>query len=192
MSMVRLTLASAAILATLAMPAAAAPAAGEPAPALVVPLVDGTRFDLGALRGKVVIVNLWATWCPPCRKEMPALDAFYTRFHARGVEVVGISVDRKRDRKAVLKAARAVHYPVALLADAVTNGFGKPAVLPVTYVVDRAGIIRGVLTPDSGAVTESSLERVVSPLLPVPFTSSVRRGAAPPRAPRRRGPPRRG
>jgi len=172
------TLTSVAILATL--PAAGAPRAGEPAPALVVPLVDGARFDLGALRGKVVIVNLWATWCPPCREEMPALDAFYTRFHARGVEVVGITVDRKRDRKAVLAAARAVHYPVALLADAEKNGFGKPAVLPVTCVVDRAGIVRAVLTPDSGALTEGSLERAVAPLLSVPFTSSVRRESAPP------------
>jgi hypothetical protein len=59
-----------------------------------------------------------------------------------------------------------VHYPVAILADAVTNGFGKPSVLPVTYVVDRAGIVRAVLMPDAGPVTEDTLERAVLPLLP--------------------------
>jgi len=184
---IRPALTSAMILAALARAAAGGPAIGEPAPALVVPLVDGNRFDLGALRGKVVIVNFWATWCPPCRKEMPALDIFYTRFRARGVEVVGISADRKRDRKAVLAAARAVHYPIALLADAGASGFGEPRVLPVTYVVDRAGIVRAVLTPDAGSVTEIALERAVTPLLSVPLTSGDRRGDAPLRAPQRRG-----
>ena len=179
MTTIRSPLTSAVILATLARAAAGGPAAGEPAPGLIVPLVDGARFDLGALRGRVVIVNFWATWCPPCRAEMPALDAFYARFHARGVELVGISVDRKRDRKAVLQAAHAVHYPVAILAEAGTNGFGRPGALPVTYVVDRAGIVRTVLTPD-GALTADALERAVAPLLSVPVTSSGRRESAPP------------
>src|SRR5271169_6421012 len=133
---IRITLRSALMLAYLAGPAVAAPAAAEPAPALVVPELDGARFDLAAFRGKVVIVNFWATWCLPCRAEMPALGAFYSRFHARGVELVGVSVDQKRDRKIVEKAAQAMHYPVAILADAEANGFGKPAVLPVTYIVD--------------------------------------------------------
>ena len=166
MTTIRILLTSAWILAALAGPAVAAPAAGERAPALVVPEIDGARLDLAAFRGKVVIVNFWATWCPPCRAEMPALDAFYARFHARGVQMVGVSVDHGRDRKAVTKAAHAVHYPVAILADAVTNSFGKPSVLPVTYVVDRAGIVRAVLMPDAGPVTEDTLERAVLPLLP--------------------------
>lgn len=157
---------SAWILAALAGPAVAAPAVGEPAPALIATEIDSTGFDLAAFHGKVVIVNFWATWCPPCREEMPAIDAFYARFHAQGVEVVGISVDRSRDRDDVIKVAQTVHYPVAILADAKTNDFGKPAVLPVTYVVDAAGIVRAVMTPDKVPVTEDALERAVTPLLP--------------------------
>jgi peroxiredoxin len=160
------TLSSALILAALAGGAVGAPAVGEPAPVLVVPEIDGTRLDLAGFRGKVVIVNFWATWCVPCRAEMPALDAFYVRFHARGVELVGISVDHKRNRRTVIKAAQSVHYPVAILDDAETNGFGKPAVLPVTYIVDPRGIVRAVMTPRAAAVTEDALERAVSPLLP--------------------------
>ncbi|MFZ0693126.1 MAG: TlpA disulfide reductase family protein [Alphaproteobacteria bacterium] len=166
MTTIRIALTSAWILAALAGPAGAAPAAGEPAPALVIPEIDGAHFDLAALRGKVVIVNFWATWCPPCREEMPALDAFYARFRTRGVEVLGISVDRSRDRQSVIEAAQAVHYPAAILADAETNGFGKPAVLPVTYIVDPTGIVRALMTPDTTAVTEDALERAVTPLLP--------------------------
>src|SRR5258708_1801560 len=67
-------------------------------PSLAVPELDGKTFDLGALRGQVVIVNFWATWCPPCRQEMPMLDAFYRRYHARGVELIGLSADRPHDR----------------------------------------------------------------------------------------------
>jgi peroxiredoxin len=150
----------------LGFPTIAAPASGDPAPALVAPELDGALFDLAALRGKVVIVNFWATWCVPCRAEMPAFDAFYARFHPRGVELLGISVDHSRDRDAVAKAALAIHYPAAILADVETNGFGKPSALPITYIVDPAGIVRAVMTPDKNAVTEDALEQAVTPLLP--------------------------
>jgi len=166
MPTIRIVLTIAAVLATLAGRADAAPGVGKPAPRLVSPEIDGKRFDLTTLRGKVVIINFWATWCPPCRQEMPALDAFYSRFHDRGVELIGMSVDHSRDRKSVTKAAQEVHYPVAMLADAETNGFGKPGALPVTYIVDQAGTVRFVMTPDTTGVTESSLEQAVTPLLP--------------------------
>src|ERR1700685_110149 len=72
-------------------------AVGQPAPALVVTQLDGRVFDLKSLRGRVVIVNFWATWCSPCRAEMPRLAAFYRRYHAQGVELLGLSVDEASD-----------------------------------------------------------------------------------------------
>ena len=74
---------------------------GRPAPSLVASDLNGQTFDLSALRGKVVVVNFWATWCPPCREEMPALNAFYERYHSKGLEMIGLSTDRARDEFAV-------------------------------------------------------------------------------------------
>jgi peroxiredoxin len=165
MTTLRIGLMATWILAACAASASAAPAAGDPAPALVAREIDGARFDLTALRGNVVIVNFWATWCPPCREEMPALDTFYGKFRDRGVVLIGVSVDRSRDRDAVVKVSQSVRYPTAILADVESNGFGKPAVLPITFIVDSAGTVRAVMTPDTTPITEEKLAHVVEPLL---------------------------
>lgn len=152
------------LLAAAGAPASAAVTVGQPAPKLVVPEVEGTTFDLSQLRGKVVIVNFWATWCTPCREEMPVLDAFYRRQHDRGVEVLGLSMDRSRDREAVKKLMHSVSYPIAIAADAKVNGFGAVRVLPVTFVIDTAGTLRARLIPDT-PLTQKRLEDIVLPLL---------------------------
>ncbi len=139
---------------------------GNPAPALDVTELDGQAFDLSALRGKVVIVNFWATWCPPCREEMPALDAFYRRYHGQGLEMIGMSADRPHDRSDVTKVMQSYSYPAAMLDDAKVNDFGTPDALPMTIVVDGNGVVRAKLTPDQTPVTEKSLADAVLPLLP--------------------------
>jgi peroxiredoxin len=138
---------------------------GQPAPALVVQELDGKTFDLTAERGKVTIVNFWATWCPPCRKEMPALNAFYRQYHARGLEMIGLSDDRPHDRSEVAKVMQSFSYPAAMLDDAKADGFGEPNALPVTYVVDQNGIIRAKFSPDEKPLTEKSLSAEVIPLM---------------------------
>jgi cytochrome c biogenesis protein CcmG, thiol:disulfide interchange protein DsbE len=145
--------------------ACAATAIGQPAPSLVVQELDGQTFDLGAVRGKVVIVSFWATWCPPCRAEMPVLDAFYRRYHGQGLEMIGLSADRPHDRSDVSKVMQSFSYPAAMLDDAKVNDFGTPSALPMTVVIDGQGMIRAQLTPDQTAVTEKSLSAAVLPLL---------------------------
>ena len=86
----------------------AATEVGQPAPALVVQELDGKTFDLSAARDKVVVVSFWATWCPPCRKEMPVLDALYRRYHGQGLEMIGLSADRPHDRSDVTKMMQVV------------------------------------------------------------------------------------
>ena len=153
-----------AMLAALAALAQAPPQVGAHAPALVVPLLDGRTFDLAHVRGKVVIVNFWATWCSPCRAEMPRLDAFYKRYHGRGVELLGLSVDDASDRAAVADIMRHFSYPAALAANAGVNGFGEPVAVPMTWIIDTQGVVRARLVAGS-AVTEQSLEQAVAPLL---------------------------
>ena len=148
--------------------ASAAPAVGEPEPALVVDELDGTSFDLSGERGHVVVINIWATWCGPCRDEMPLLNDFYKRFHPQGVDLLGLSVDDKHDESAVRAAMKAFQYPAALSKSAKQNGFGSARVVPITYIFDKQGILRAKLWPGGTPVTAKNLEQVVQPLLAAP------------------------
>jgi len=147
-------------------PVLAAGDVGQPAPPLAATELNGQGFDLGALRGRVVIVNFWATWCPPCRAEMPALSEFYKQHHEQGVDMIGISADRPRDRSDVVKMMQAFSYPAAMLGDAGTNGFGAPEALPETFIIDQTGVVRAKFRADQMGVTDQSLAAAVLPLLP--------------------------
>jgi thiol-disulfide isomerase/thioredoxin len=138
---------------------------GQPAPSLVVQELNGQTFDLAAQRGKVVVINFWATWCPPCRLEMPTLDAFYRRYHGEGLEMIGLAANRMHERSDVTKVMDSFSYLAAMLRDCKSNGFNDPTELPITYIVDGQGIVRAKLTPDETPVTEQSLSQAVLPLL---------------------------
>ena len=142
--------------------ACAAPQINEAAPALVLTTLDGATFDLGKLHGKVVMVNYWATWCAPCRKEMPKLDAFYRKYHSQGIEMVGISVDFERDLEKARKTARGVTYPIALAKAISDNGFGTPKGVPITWIIDADGKARDRFIE----VRDELLDGIVVPLLP--------------------------
>jgi len=163
-----LSVATAALGAACALARPAAPEVGQPAPALKVPQLGGAVFDLGALRGKVVIVNFWATWCSPCRAEMPVLNTFYQRHHAQGLQLLGLSIDELKDRGQVEELMQRFSYPVGLMALAQENGFGPPVAVPTTYVIDSGGVIRARLLPGKMVITLSLLSRTVLPLLPKP------------------------
>ena len=82
-------------------------AEGAPAPALTGTLFDGTRFSLADHAGNVVMLNFWATWCAPCREEMPALDAYYRRHRGEGLELIAISMDSPKDEAKAREFMRA-------------------------------------------------------------------------------------
>jgi cytochrome c biogenesis protein CcmG, thiol:disulfide interchange protein DsbE len=158
------TAATAAVLSMAFMPepARAAPEIGKAAPELVVTELDGQTFDLAKLRGKVVLVNYWATWCAPCRKDMPKLDALYRRYHDQNLEIIGISIDRDSDLEKVRKVAPKLAYPVALLKGISNDGFGPPAGVPITWIVDTDGKVSDMMID----VRDELLNSLVLPLLP--------------------------
>jgi thiol-disulfide isomerase/thioredoxin len=150
--------------ATALLSLAASPVA-PPAPPLEVATLDGSRFDLAAQRGHAVILNVWATWCAPCRVEMPMLSAFYAHHQNEGLVMLGLSVDTPRDLALVRKVAAGVSYPVALAQGASKNGFPAANALPVTYLIDADGGVRARLTPDAIGLTEQKLAALMAPLL---------------------------
>ena len=140
----------------------AAPEIGKAAPTLVLTALDGRTFDLAKLRGKAVLVNYWATWCAPCRNEMPKLDAFYRRYHNQGLEIIGISIDFPRDFEKVRKAAQTITYPTAVAKAITADGFGIPKGVPITWIIDRDGKVRDRMIE----VRNELLNGIVVPLLP--------------------------
>ena len=131
------------------------------APAYVYPALDGGVVASDSLLGKVVLVNVWATWCPPCRVEMPLLQAMHERHRDRGFVVVGLSVDTKPDADVRRwLEERGVTYPVAVVGDATLDGFGEIRGYPTSVLLDREGRIR---------------HRALGPLAMVSFEPAVRR-----------------
>ena len=124
------------------VPAAAAVRIGRPAPPLIVPELRGGEFNLARERGRVVLVSFWATWCSPCRAEMPVLQAFYRRYHRRGVALIAVSVDASASLARVRRALGGFTDPAALARAASRDGFGEPLAVPMTYVIDVHGIVR--------------------------------------------------
>ncbi len=126
------------------MPTAISKAAvGAPAPDFTLTLMSGEQVKLSALKGKVVFVNLWATWCPPCREEMPSMVEFYNLYHEKGVELVAISEDTNREEVTKMLAKLGVAFPVGLDNDRELYQLYGATGVPETHLVDKIGVIRG-------------------------------------------------
>jgi thiol-disulfide isomerase/thioredoxin len=144
---------------------AATPRIGAAAPPLVLRALDGRELDLARQPGEVVVVNVWATWCAPCRAEMPMLNAFAQQHAGEALLLVGVSADRTRDKGDVRKAMSAFAYPAGLLSEAKVDELDPPRVLPLTYVVDKSGVVRAVFGGTGTPLTAELLEDAVRPLL---------------------------
>lgn len=148
-----------------AMPALADATIGQPAPAFVAKTLDGKDFDASALKGKVVVINFWATWCTPCIYELPALEAVYRQYHGKGLEVLAISADLPRARSEVDQVMRYFSFPAAMTSSISKNDFGALDTVPVTYIIGKSGTVDSILTPNTEVLTELGLGDKVKSLL---------------------------
>ncbi len=133
----------------------------EPAPPLAITTVGAGEFDLDAMRGKVVLVDFWATWCAPCREELPVIAKFYQKHRAQGFEVIALSIDKPRNRAKMQRLIEKLPFQAALLSDASRNGFGTPEAVPVSYVIDARGVVQDKFI----AIDDDLLDMAVLPLL---------------------------
>ena len=118
------------------------PATGErwAAPDFEVTALDGSVLQLSALKGKVVLVDFWATWCPPCVAEVPHFNELYTNYKDQGFEIVGLSTDEGGDGvvRSFVKS-HGVRYPVAMAREEIARSYGGIHGLPTTFLIDKKG-----------------------------------------------------
>ena len=139
---------------------------GKEAPPITLHTLDGKQIDLSDLRGKVVIVTFWATWCDPCREELPLLSR-YAQAHAdNGLVVLGFSLDEPDQLDQVRSMASSLSFPVGLLGDPHVPGYGRIWHLPVSFTIDRRGrLVDNGWKDKQPAWTAERLDQVVTPLL---------------------------
>ncbi|MCU0805671.1 MAG: TlpA family protein disulfide reductase [Burkholderiales bacterium] len=128
--------------------------------------LKGAPVSLADWKGQVVVLNFWATWCPPCREEMPALMRYQQRYAPNGIQVVGIALDEP-DKVRAFGEELKVNYPLLLggteLFKLMTQLGNRAGALPFTVIVDRQG---NFAAAHLGALTEAQLEKLVAAKVP--------------------------
>ena len=141
-------------------------AEGEPAPAYDIRLLDGQTFSSAREDGRVVMLHFWASWCVPCRAEMPAMERYYRAHHGQGFDLVAVSMDSPEDMDKARAMMKAYSFPAAWIQDASVRGFGRIWRIPLTFVIDRRGVLRhDAWDGGDGGITDGVLDQTITPLL---------------------------
>ncbi|MFQ6005417.1 MAG: TlpA family protein disulfide reductase [Woeseia sp.] len=118
--------------------------AGQPAPDFVLKSATGENLRLREYRGDVVMINFWATWCGPCRQEMPLLDELYGRYQRVGFSLLGVNIDDDSRRAMAMVDELGVTFPVLFDEDKQVSKLYEVEAMPVTLLLDREGTVRHV------------------------------------------------
>lgn len=135
----------------------------KPAPKLELKDVEGRALSLSDYKGRVVLLNFWATWCAPCRAEMPDLVKWQREYKGKGLQVIGVTYppEELAEVREFIKSIK-VNYPVALGEEQTKALFDEGETLPVTVVIDKKGMVREVI---QGIIFQEEFEQKVKPLL---------------------------
>ncbi|MDD4616697.1 MAG: redoxin domain-containing protein [Alphaproteobacteria bacterium] len=115
---------------------------GKDAPAFIVQTNDGKKFDLSEMKGKVTIIGYWATWCAPCREEMPILEALWRTYHSQGLEMVLVSVDNGSMLRNVKEVSKLFTMPIALQSSVSKNDLSPFDSVPKMFVIGLDGKVK--------------------------------------------------
>ena len=115
---------------------------GDRAPEIGLADLEGNRITLASLRGKVIVVDFWATWCEPCREELPVLNRLYGEHQDEGLVVVGVSVDNSADNVREFLRNMPLQFPIIHDGDHQIAGRYGPEQMPSSYIIDRRGVVR--------------------------------------------------
>ena len=133
-----------------------------PAPELDLVTLNGVPVSLADYRGSVVLVNLWATWCPPCRQEMPTLQAFYDRYKEDGFVLIAIDQEETREVVQPFVEEFDLTFPIWLDIDYLAQREFKTMSLPSSYVIDRNGRVKLMWI---GSISKANLEQYVPDII---------------------------
>ncbi len=137
-------------------------AVNYPAPALTLTGLDGEQVSLADFQGQVVLVNNWATWCPPCKAEMPTLQAYYADHQDQGFWLIGINAADPTEKVTQFVTDYRLTFPIWLDPQNMALEAFQNQGLPSSYVIDRQGIVRLAWT---GEVSKAILEEYVTPIV---------------------------
>jgi len=144
------------------------------APQFALKDIDGSTVRLRAYRGKVVLINFWATWCPPCRAEMPDLVRLQREYATQGLQIIGITYP-PQTKTEVRRFARSlkVNYPIILGTRQIRARFSSEEILPLTVVIDRDGKVNDII---SGILLPEEFDEKIKPLLMKTTEGEMRHG----------------